>query len=175
MVLLSSSYLVLELGVPILQQQPHQLFHSQWKAVHPTLVYIRPVWRSLPFFRSLEHWGRRTRWQVRNWKLNFRPLFFGYSVNHQITPTAQGGKAGSVSLLLTKNPCSLNCPSAGIRGVSFEWTPRSRQTFGPISGSFSECWQLLDARVEHNAPSTRENTGFRNMMMLRNQLYSTVF
>ena len=40
-------------------------------------------------------------------------FFFAVQENHQITLTAQGGAAGSVKLLLTKNlVCSFNCPSA---------------------------------------------------------------
>ena len=51
--------------------------------------------------------------------------FFGHYVNPRITPAAQGGAAGSVRLLLTKNPArSLNYPGCRVRGVSFEGISR---------------------------------------------------
>ena len=66
--------------------------------------------------------------------LIFHGSFFLYRENHQITPFAQSGAAGSVRLLLTKNP--LYAPTvvqvAGVRGVSFERSPRPRQTVSPI-------------------------------------------
>ena len=42
---------------------------------------------------------------------SYAMLFFGYRENHYITLAAQGAAAGSVRLLLTKNPvCSLSYP-----------------------------------------------------------------
>ena len=46
---------------------------------------------------------------TRLFSINIRLVlpFFCYRENHQITPVAQGGAAGSVRLILTKNPVCL--------------------------------------------------------------------
>ena len=58
------------------------------------------------------------------------PLFFGYRENHQMMPNAQGGAAGSVRLLLTKNAvCFFCCPDC--RGARcLVWTDRGHRSFG---------------------------------------------
>ena len=73
---------------------------------------------------------------------NLELFFCGHEENRQITPSAQGGAEGSDRLLLTENPArSFICPSCWVRDISFE--------------KFLQPCQLPEARVEHNAPSTR--------------------
>ena len=61
-----------------------------------------------------------------------------YEENYRITPAAQGGAAGSVRRLLTKNPArSLNCPGFrvsrlnGSRGSGRQLTERRASSSRP--------------------------------------------
>ena len=80
-----------------------------------------------------------------------------YKENHQITPAARRVERQAASDFYCLK--TLYFPSVsqvpGVGGVSFERFPRPRQTVDPISGPYSNCWQLFEARVEHNAPSIR--------------------
>ena len=77
------------------------------------------------------------------------PFFWVSSENYQITPPTQGGAEDSVRLLLTVNPAtSFSCSSSQVRGLSFERFSRSWQTVSPISGTFNQCCQLLEVKMD---------------------------
>ena len=67
---------------------------------------------------------------VPNLSVNFRHLGnyrfgCGHEDNHQITHATQGGAAGSIRLLLTKNTArSLSCPGCQGPGITFDLFPR---------------------------------------------------
>ena len=77
-------------------------------------------------------WGRSF-----NFEIGILLRFRSHEENHQIMPAAQGGMAGSVRFLLTKNPArSLNYPGCQGPGITFELFPPPWQTIGPVSGPF---------------------------------------
>ena len=89
------------------------------------------------------------------------PVFFGYKEKHQITPAAQGGAAGSVRILLTKNPvCSLiSCP--GCQGSRcLVWTDLTTPTdswhgIGHIQYVLTAPWGTNTTRRQHRCSPDR--------------------